>query len=39
MFLVFDLVIQKFITIFQKFNADFPIETSRIEQDVERRSL
>ena len=39
MFLVLDLVIQKFITVFQKINAGFPIETSRIEEDVERRSL
>jgi hypothetical protein len=39
MFLVLDLVIQKFITVFQKFNADFLIETGTVEQDVGHRNL
>lgn len=39
MFLVLDLVIQKFITVFQKFNAGFPIETGTVEQDMGHRSL
>lgn len=37
--LLLDLMIEKFIIIFQIFNAGFPIEIGRVHQDVRRRNL